>query len=143
VYLGAVDLLKSDEPLLVRGTVDAAEDAGDEGEGPGGGNGRAGGASRGSKLLVSEVLSLKEVRERLTRRVHFRLTTPGLDDRQLRALREIMARYRGDCEGIIHLVIPNRSETILKLPDSLRIQACDDLMDDVERLFGYNVVNFE
>jgi DNA polymerase-3 subunit alpha len=143
VYMGAVDLLKSDEPLLVRGIVDAAEDAGDEGEGPGGGNGRAGGASRGSKLLVSEVLSLKEVRERLTRRVHFRLTTPGLDDRQLRALRDIMARYRGDCEGIIHLVIPNRSETILKLPDSLRIQACDDLMDDVERLFGYNVVNFE
>jgi DNA polymerase-3 subunit alpha len=143
VYMGAVDLLKSDEPLLVRGNVDAAEDAGDEGDGPGSGNGRAGGASRGSKLLVSEVLSLKEVRERLTRRVHFRLTTPGLDDRQLRALREIMARYRGDCEGIIHLVIPNRSETILNLPDSLRIKACDDLMDDVERLFGYNVVNFE
>jgi DNA polymerase-3 subunit alpha len=143
VYLGAVELLKSEEPLLVRGTVDAAEETADEGEGQGGGNGRAATASRGSKLLVSEVLSLKEVRERLTRRVHFRLSTPGLDERQLRALREILARHRGDCEGLIHLVIPNRSETVLKLPDSLRIQACDDLMDDVERLFGYNVVTYE
>ena len=88
---------------------------GDEGEN-GSGNGR--GASRGSKVVVNEVLSLKEVRERLTRRVRFRLTTPGLDADQLRVLREIVGRYRGECESVIHLVIPNRSETIIKLPDS-------------------------
>jgi DNA polymerase-3 subunit alpha len=145
VYQAAHDLLKSEEPLLVRGFVDAGEEVGgDEGEGgQGGGNGRGGGPSRGSKLVANEVLSLKEVRERLTKRVHIRLTTPGLDDGQLRSLRDIVGRYRGSCEGIIHLVIPNRSETILKLPDSLRIQACDELMDDVEKLFGYNVVTFE
>jgi DNA polymerase-3 subunit alpha len=145
VYMAASELLKSEEPLLVRGAVDAGEEVQDDGEGPGGGNGtgRGGAASRGSKLLVTEVLSLKEVRERLTRRIHFRVTTPGLDDRQLRALREIVGRYRGECEGLIHLIIPNRSETVVKLPDSLRIQACDELMDDVEKLFGYNVVTFE
>ncbi len=145
VYMAASELLKSEEPLLVRGAVDAGEEVQDDGEGPGGGNGtgRGGAANRGSKLLVTEVLSLKEVRERLTRRIHFRVTTPGLDDRQLRALREIVGRYRGECEGLIHLIIPNRSETVVKLPDSLRIQACDELMDDVEKLFGYNVVTFE
>jgi DNA polymerase-3 subunit alpha len=141
VYMAAMDLLKSEEPLLVRGTVDAGEEpGGDEGE-VGQANGRA--ANRGSKLLVTEVLSLKEVRGRLTKRVHFRVTTPGLDDQQLRTLREIVGRYRGECEGIIHLVVPNRSETVVNLPDSLRIQACDELMDDVEKLFGYNVVTFE
>jgi DNA polymerase-3 subunit alpha len=89
------------------------------------------------------VLALKEVRERLTRRVHFRLTTPGLDERQLRTLRDIVGRHRGECEGIIHLVIPNRSETLVRLPDTLRLQACDELVDDAEKLFGYNVVTFE
>jgi DNA polymerase-3 subunit alpha len=143
VYMAAMDLLKSEEPLLVRGAVDAGEESPDDGDASGNGNGRAGGANRGSKLLVSEVLSLKEVRERLTRRVHFRLTTPGLDDRQLRALHTIVGRYRGECEGYLHLVIPNRSETVVRLPDTLRIQACDELMDDVEKLFGYNVVTFE
>jgi DNA polymerase-3 subunit alpha len=44
---------------------------------------------------------------------------------------------------VIDLVIPNGSETVVKLPDSLRVQACDELMDDVEKLFGYNVVTFE
>ncbi|MCM2265335.1 MAG: DNA polymerase III subunit alpha [Desulfuromonadales bacterium] len=143
VYMAAIDLLKSEEPLLVRGTVDAGEEPQDEGEGQVGGNGKGGGASRGSKLLVTEVLSLKDVRGRMTRRIHFRLTTPGLDETQLRTLREIVGRYRGECEGVIHLVIPNRSETLVKLPDSLRVQACDELMDDVEKLFGYNVVTFE
>jgi DNA polymerase-3 subunit alpha len=75
--------------------------------------------------------------------VHFRLTTPGLDEPQLRALHGIVGRYRGECEGYLHLVIPNRSETVVRLPDTLRIQACDELMDDVEKLFGYNVVTFE
>jgi DNA polymerase-3 subunit alpha len=143
IYQAAGELLKTEEPLLVRGSVDAGEDPQEDGEGQGGGNGRGGGANRGSKLLVSEVLALKEVRERLTRRVHIRLTTPGLDERQLRALREIAERYRGECEGFLHLVIPNRSETVVRLPDSLRLQACDELMDDAEKLFGYNVVTFE
>ena len=122
-YTQAADLLTSEEPLLVRGTVDVGEDA--------------------NKVLVNEILSLKDVKERLTRVVHFRLTTPGLDDRQLRSLKDIMTRYRGDCESQIHLVIPNRSETVIRLPEGLRIQACDEMMDDVEKLFGYNVVTFE
>ena len=141
-YLAAAELLKSEEPLLVRGAVDAGEEVQDDGEG-GGGNGRGGATNRGSKLLVNEVLSLKDVRERLTKRVHIRLTTPGLDEPQLRALRAIVERHRGDCEGVIHLVIPNRSETVVRLPDSLRVQASDELMDDAEKLFGYNVVTFE
>jgi len=122
-YTEAAELLNSEEALLVKGTVDVGEDA--------------------CKVLVNEVLSLKDVQERLTRMVHFRLTTPGLEERQLRSLREIMTRYHGDCEALIHLVVPNRSETVISLPEDLRLQASDQMMDDVEKLFGYNVVTFE
>jgi DNA polymerase-3 subunit alpha len=122
-YTQCAALLNSEDALLVKGTVDVGEDA--------------------CKILVNEVMSLKEVQERLTRMVHFRLTTPGLDDRQLRSLKEIMTRYRGECEALIHLIVPNRSETVISLPDELRLQASDEMMDDVEKLFGYNVVTFE
>ena len=88
-------------------------------------------------------MSLKDYQGRNTKLVHFRLTTPGLDERQLRSLKEIMTRYRGECEALIHLVVPNRSETVLSLPEGLRLQASDEMMDDVEKLFGYNVVTFE
>ncbi len=122
-YTKAADLLNSEEPLLVKGAVDVGEDA--------------------CKILVNEVLALKDVQQRMTKLVHFRLTSPGLDDRQLRSLKEIMTRYRGECEALIHLVVPNRSETVILLPDTLRLQASDEMMDDVEKLFGYNVVTFE
>ena len=122
-YTQYSELLNSEEALLVKGSLDVGEDA--------------------CKLLVNEVVPLKEVQTRMTRRVHFRLTTPGLDDRQLRSLKEIVTRYRGECDAIIHLVVPNRSETVISLPEELRIQPSDEMMDDVEKLFGYNVVTFE
>ena len=92
-----MELLKSEEPLLVSGTLDIGEET--------------------VKLMANEVLALREVKERLTSKVHFRLTTPGLDESQLRALKEIMGRHRGNCEALIHLIIPNRSETLLTLPE--------------------------
>ncbi|MDT8440572.1 MAG: DNA polymerase III subunit alpha [Desulfuromonadales bacterium] len=130
-YTAAAELLGSEEPLLVRGTLTIDEE-----------NGREGGKDA-CKILVNEVLTLQEVKERMTRRIHFRLTSPGLEERQLRSLREILTRYRGDCEAVIHLVVPNRSETLLSLPESLRLQASEQMVDDVEKLFGYNVVTFE
>jgi DNA polymerase-3 subunit alpha len=123
VYQASSELLKSEEPLLVSGTLDVGEET--------------------VKLMATEVLSLREVKERLTRKVHFRLTTPGLDEEQLRALKELMVRHRGGCEAVLHMLIPNRSETVIGLPESLKVAASDEIMDDAEKLFGYNVVTFE
>ncbi len=123
VYLASAELLKSEEPLLITGTLDVGEES--------------------CKLLATEVLALREVKERLTKRVHVRLTTPGLEEGQLRSLRGVIEKYRGNCEVLIHVVIPNRSETIIGLPEGLRVAACDEIMDDTEKLFGYNVVTFE
>ncbi|MEJ2200480.1 MAG: DNA polymerase III subunit alpha, partial [Desulfuromonadaceae bacterium] len=123
VYQASMELLKGEEPLLVSGTLDMGEES--------------------CKLLASEVLSLQEVKERLTKRVHFRLTTPGLSESQLQQLKTILGRYRGGCEVLLHLIIPNRSETIIRLPEKLWVSASDEIMDAAEKLFGYNVVTFE
>ena len=68
---------------------------------------------------------------------------PGTLEEQLRALKNLLARHRGSCEALIHLVIPNRSETVIGLPEDLKVAASDEIMDDAEKLFGYNVVTFE
>ncbi|PLX95234.1 MAG: DNA polymerase III subunit alpha, partial [Desulfuromonas sp.] len=122
-FAQASEELKGEEPLLASGTLDVGEET--------------------VKLMATEILTLREVKERLTRRVRFRLTTPGLDEDQLRSLRTVMERHRGNCESVIHLVIPNRSETVIALPEELKVAANDEIMDDTEKLFGYNVVTFE
>lgn len=123
VYKASMELLKGEEPLLVAGTLDVSEES--------------------CKMLVTEVVALREVQERLTKRVHFRITTPGLEEMHLRSLRDIVGKHRGNCEAVVHMVIPNRSETILALPDTLKVAANDEIMHDTEKLFGYNVVTFE
>jgi DNA polymerase-3 subunit alpha len=123
VYQSAAELLNSEEPLLVSGTLDAGEES--------------------CKILVSDVVLLRDVKAKQTSQVHFRLTTPGLDKDQLRQLRDLLLKHRGGCDAMLHLVVPNRSETLIRLPENLKVAATDQLMDDTERLFSYNVVTFE
>lgn len=123
IYREAAECLHSDQPLLVTGTVEVSEET--------------------RKLMPKEILPLAEVSRKETKRVHFRFQVPGLVDDQLHRLKEIIMRHRGSCPVLMHLVIPHRSETVLRLPESLKIAPTDEMMEDTERLFGYNVITFE
>ncbi|SEA06988.1 DNA polymerase III, alpha subunit [Desulfuromusa kysingii] len=123
VYSASMDLLKGDDPLLVSGELDVGEEA--------------------CKVLATEVALLRDVKQAMAKRVHIRLTTPGLDEMQMRQLKGIVQRYRGDCEVKLHIVIPNRSETVIALPDKLKMAATDEALADVNALFEYNVMNYE
>ncbi len=123
LYASCAELLSGDEPLLVTGGLEVGEES--------------------CKIIATEVTLLNNVKEAQTSRVHFRLSTPGLDVEQLRELRSLLLRNRGGCEVLLHMEIPNRSETVIKLPENLKVAANDQIMDDTKRLFGYNVVTFE
>jgi DNA polymerase-3 subunit alpha len=123
LYTASAQWLQDDQPLLVTGNLDVGEDT--------------------CKLLPREIVPLSEVSQKETKRVHFRFNAPGLEEEHFRRLRELLLRHRGQCPVIMHLVVPERSETILRLPESLKIAPSDAMMEDTERLFGYNVVTFE
>ncbi|HEY5674468.1 MAG TPA: DNA polymerase III subunit alpha [Malonomonas sp.] len=123
VYAASMELLKGEEPLLITGELDVGEES--------------------CKMLASAVVLLRDVKETMTERVHIRLTTPGLDEMQMRQLKGIVQRYRGNCQVRLHVVIPNRSETVISLPPSMKMAASDEAMADAEKIFGYNVMKFE
>jgi DNA polymerase-3 subunit alpha len=123
VYTTSIELLKGEDPLLVSGELDVGEEA--------------------CKILATEVALLKDVKETLARRVHIRLTTPGLEEMKLRQLKGLIQRYRGNCEVQLHIVIPNRSETVITLPQQLRMAASDEAIADAEALFDFSVMSFE
>lgn len=122
-YRDTCHLLTSDEPLLFSGRIDSGEEC--------------------AKLIASQIVPLKNVRENLTKSVHFKLTTPGLEKDQIHKLREIIENYKGGCKAYLHVVIPNRSETIIALPEDIKVSPSDGLLRDVRNLFGYNVVTFQ
>ncbi len=123
VYAVSMELLRGEDPLLVTGELDVGEES--------------------CKMLASEIVLLRDVKATMTEQVHIRLTTPGLDEMQIRQLKGVVQRYRGNCHVTLHLVIPNRSETVIALPETMKMAASDQAMAAAEKIFGYNVMNFE
>jgi DNA polymerase III subunit alpha len=123
VYAASSDLIKGEEPILVSGTLDIGEET--------------------CKLMVGEVVSLRDMQERQTKKVHFRLSSPGLDHDLLRGLKQIIRQFPGRCESFIHLVVPSQCEAVVGLPETLNVAATDELMEAADKLFGYQVVTFE
>ena len=123
VFQASSEYLQGEEPLMIYGTLDAA--------------------GENCKILATEIMLLTDVKERQTRNIHVRLTTPGLTEDQLQLLKHTMMRYSGSCRVHLLMVVPNRSETLIITAKELSVAASDDFVAAVEKLFGYNVVTFE
>jgi len=57
---------------------------------------------------------------------------------QLESLKGLLAQHRGKCPAYVHLVLPNQSETVLSLPEELRVMPSAELMESVQKMFGQN-----
>jgi len=123
IFLSSLPYLKGDDPILVKGILDIGED--------------------NPKIKANDVIPLSKIKEKSVSGVHIRLSTPGLTGDLLERLKSILLRKKGLCPVFLHLVIPNRSETVISLPDNFNVTPSDDMATEVEEVFGYNVVRFE
>jgi DNA polymerase-3 subunit alpha len=123
VYAQAVELLKSEEPLLVTGTVDIGE--------------------KTVKVIASAIIPLVEATARDTKRVHFRLKAQGLGIERLETLKDLMFRHHGTCKTFIHIEIPGKCMTTIRIPETFSVAPSEGLVIDTQQLFGYNPVMFE
>ncbi len=122
-YKDAQAALIPDVPLLIEGSVKVGSD--------------------GSVDLVGDdVRLLQDVREARTKQVWIDLDVAWVDEDHLRQLRECLAAHEGGCSAGIKLTIPGQTETELRLPDDLRVEAVDALRDEVNQIFGRKVVRF-
>ncbi len=117
-------LLKSGEPLLVKGTV-AME--GDE--------------NPVARLRVREVALLADEQAQKTSRVSFKLQADGLTPDKLEELKTILGRFKGSCKAYLHIRLPQAgSETVLALPD--QVGSSEQLEQEVDNLFSGKVTEF-
>ena len=96
-----------------------------------------------NKLIAKQILPLEEVPKTLTKSIHFRLLSPTVKPEQLQRLKSILQRFKGNCPAYVHLVVKDQSETILKLPDDLKVEAINKLVASVLDVFGPNVTWFQ
>jgi DNA polymerase-3 subunit alpha len=141
IYIAAVNLLKSDDPLLITGKLEKGE--------------------KGAKVLVQaqkeggnawqqknrgpagDIKLLQDARAQTTKKVYFSLRMDDMPTGSLDGLKGIIERHRGSVPSFISFEMPKRGKAVMELPAELYVMPDDDLRLEVEQLFGYNAATFE
>jgi DNA polymerase-3 subunit alpha len=119
-------VLKSDAPLLVKVQVNVERDV----------------ESTTLRARGMEVRSIEAARLEGTQRVQLSLSEAQIEERSLKKLKEVLRTHPGPCKVGLRVLIPGTAEVDLSLPETIRVNACDGLVDAVEGLFGRGVVHF-
>jgi len=114
--------IHSDEPVFATGTLEVGEER--------------------CQIIADEITALLDAREKSVRQVHFALRAERVNADHLRTLRATLSQHRGSCTAFLHLLLPNRTETVIALPADLKVAATERMVEDVERLFGNGVTSF-
>jgi DNA polymerase-3 subunit alpha len=116
-------LLKGEEPVFIKGRVDAGEE--------------------NTKVIAGEVFSFDEAVKKLTSSVHLRVRSEGLGREDLVAIKEIFQDYRGNCPAYLHLILPEKREAVIDLGDEWKLNSSEQLVQRMRDLLGYEAVSFQ
>ncbi len=134
--------IHGDEPVLIAGSLDKRDAAGGRGDE---GDALADGAEvarERSQIIADEIRPLAAAREQSVRQVHLQVSADSLTDERLVRLRDTLAQHRGSCPAYLHVIVPGSSETVIELPESLRVVPSEAMLDAVENIFGTGVAVF-
>ncbi|MFH2219413.1 MAG: DNA polymerase III subunit alpha [Pseudomonadota bacterium] len=120
VYMSVSDLLAEDTPILVQGQVQMDDNA--------------------VKLLADRVILMDRAEETWTAKIHLNVDVTITDKDVLADLFNVLKRHPGSCQAYLHLLNPEKTETVVELPDTLKLKAGSALVQDVNGLLGYNAV---
>jgi DNA polymerase-3 subunit alpha len=118
--------LVCDEPILCKGKV---VDEGEEG-------------NHAWKMLLEEATPLSELRQAKTSKVVIEIDATTVTEDQIEELRGILVKSAGQCTAVLLMQIPDRSQTTIFLGDTFRVAPSDELLTNLEGLFGRPVASF-
>ena len=120
LYATTRDILFVDSPVFVQGHVQKNE--------------------KSAKILADSVIPIEKAEEVWAAILHITVdggrVAPAAYDR----LHQIMALYPGGCQTYLHVVLPEKAETVIALPDNFKLRAGAELTRAVNGLLGYPAV---
>ena len=120
VFADARELLVEDHALLIQGQVQKDEQS--------------------VKILADTVIPIESAEESWAASVHFNLETSRTDRDTLTQLHGILERHPGPCPAFLHLRSPDNTDSIIALPETLKLKAGGALRREVNKFLGYRAV---
>ncbi|HET9451741.1 MAG TPA: DNA polymerase III subunit alpha, partial [Aggregicoccus sp.] len=117
------ELLKSDDPILVSGTVQINNR--DE-------------ETPTAELIVDDIQSLKAVREKRTKRLELRVPADLLTEPRLEKLAQLAKAHAGATPVAVTVLFQGEAEALIG-STALKVQVSDELLLAVDKLFGMKV----
>ncbi|HEY3305129.1 MAG TPA: DNA polymerase III subunit alpha [Candidatus Binatia bacterium] len=129
-YRRCMEMLVQDDPILVSGKMDVGEER--------------------VQIIANNVVRLEQAAQQLPpgierrkkengERIHFYVVSPDVTSEEFVRLHDTLRKYPGTCPVFLHLRKPDRSETVIELPNDLRVASNPELLQTVEQLFGSRV----
>jgi DNA polymerase-3 subunit alpha len=75
-----------------------------------------------------------------TAAVHLTLDINRTETSSISALYNILQKHSGSCPAFVHLQDPDKTDTVIALPDTLALKACASLTREVNGFLGYSAV---
>jgi DNA polymerase-3 subunit alpha len=92
------------------------------------------------KIVAESVMPIEKAEEIWAATVHFHIDLRRAQKETLEALRAVLEGHPGSCPAFLHLKNAQQVETIIELPEALRIKAGPQLAQAVGPLFGSRAV---
>ena len=132
VYKKCAELLAADDPIFVKGRLEAGEER--------------------IQVIANEISLLAEAAakgrangnglgndRRDGEKLHLHARESEISADELVRLRDMLLEYPGPCTVFLHLYAASLSETVIELPNQVRVAATPELEASVEKLFGARV----
>ena len=122
-FKSALPHLRGGEPVLVRGTLDLAEDR--------------------VKIKATEVRALSEPSDTSANNFHLKIPLATLTPSQLEDLKELIVENRGGTKVHLHLVDGQQKETVIALSDQFSVDPSQQFQNHLKHLFQSSVISME
>ncbi|MCD6353696.1 MAG: DNA polymerase III subunit alpha [Proteobacteria bacterium] len=124
LYKKVAVTLQNEQPVMLKGKVSVDE------------------RIQKAKIQAEQIVPLSEASKILTKSIHFNLDVSQVSKIQLEKFKNILKNHPGNCAGFLHMIIPDRSETIISLPAEFRLNPSEGLVQEVEYLLGSKTIIF-
>jgi DNA polymerase-3 subunit alpha len=122
-YRQYAELLKSETPLLIKGRLSIESE-------------------NNNRIIATEILALEKAHEISTPDIHMKCLINKLNHSEIDKIQNILKNNPGKSKVFLHVVIPDKSETVISLGNKYHTSASQLFVREIESVLGKNSVNF-
>ncbi len=122
LYRKAFSIFHGEEPVLIKGTLDVNEES--------------------VKVIASDAIILSDSLEEPFSSVHFTVDVAKSAGKDIELIKKLLQKHKGKYDGYIHLIVADKSETVIYLGKDLKLDISDDIKREADNILGPGTTQF-